>query len=177
MAEHIPLTTSAAASDGFKLHPSTSYRPLSADDRDDDPSKPALPARALRRKRHFWVLELACLLISLLAILANIFLLYCFDGEPITKWSWDKNGISLNSVLSLLSALSRGSLLVPLDEAMGQLMWLAFAERERGLDWVEVYNYAVKGPGGAFQMLWRKKGWGVECVGALVLIMSLGLGT
>lgn len=188
MAEHIPLTAAAAPTDGY-AYPSnspkafykaeTSYRPISPSDEPPEGAPPhgSLPARPLRRKRHFWVLEFSCLAVSLLAIAANVYLLRRFDGEPIPKWAWDKKGISLNSVLSLLSALSRGSLLVPLDEAMGQLMWLAFAERERSLDWVDVYNYAARGPGGALKMVWKRRGWGVECVGALVLIMSLGLGT
>lgn len=185
--EDTPLREAAAPPDGFTYPASngatkpfykteTSYRPISTS---DDPSDPAYnpPARTIRRKCHFWSLEYTCLMLSLVAIMGSILLLRRYEGKPIPKWAWAHNGVSFNSLLSLLSAISRGSLMVPLAEGMGQLMWLAYAERERGLHWVDVYSDTIRGPMGALEMIWRRKGWGIECVGALVLLLTLGMGT
>jgi hypothetical protein len=45
-----------------------------------------------------------------------------------------------------------------MDDAIGQLLWLTFLERERQLDEAELYNEASRGPLGALKLLWRRKG-------------------
>lgn len=97
-------------------------------------------------------------MVSLIAVIASAATLMVFDGKPIPKWSWRSNGISVNAILSLLSALSRSSLLMPIDECMGQLMWLRFATREQRLADIGVYAGAAKGPGGALRLIWRQRG-------------------
>lgn len=109
-------------------------------------------------KVEFWAWEWMALLVSFLAVLASALTLRIFDGRPIPKWSWHTNGISVNSILSLLSTLSRASLLMPIDECMGQLMWLRFAAQQQRLGDITAFNEAARGPLGALKLLWRQKG-------------------
>lgn len=97
-------------------------------------------------------------MVSFLAIAATAVVLILFDGQPIPDWSLGAKGVSVNAILSLLSTLSRASLLIPIDECMGQLMWLWFASKERRLADLEIYNQASRGPLGAAKLLWRQKG-------------------
>lgn len=128
-----------------------SYSPASA--------KP-VPFQMPNKKRNidYWAWEWIALMVSLIAVIASAVTLMLFDGKAIPKWSWRSNGISVNAILSLLSALSRASLLMPIDECMGQLMWLRYATREQRLADVSVYAEAAKGPGGALRLIWRQRG-------------------
>lgn len=132
-------------------HPS--YNPVSG------ASSPVLFQMPIKkRKINYWAWEWISLVISLIAVLASAATLMVFDGKPIPKWSWQTNGISVNAILSLLSALSRSSLLMPIGGCMGQLMWLRFATREQRLADIVAFSSAAKGPGGALKLIWRQKG-------------------
>lgn len=133
--------------------------PPSYDAAASGPPSPA-PFKMVNKKQkiNYWAWEWMALVVSLIAVLVSAATLMVFDGRPIPKWSWQSNGISVNAILSLLSALSRASLLMPIDECMGQLMWLRFASREQRLADVGVYADAAKGPGGALRLIWRQRG-------------------
>ncbi|CAZ81096.1 unnamed protein product [Tuber melanosporum] len=142
----------------------------------DAKSSPTFPLHRKKRRIDYWAWEWLAILVSFLAIVASTIVLLLFDDRAIPAWSWSSGGISVNAILSLLSTLSRASLLVPIDECMGQLMWLWFSKRERRLADVEVYNQASRGPLGALKLCWRQKGWGLGCLGALLMVCSMGLG-
>jgi hypothetical protein len=114
--------------------------------------------RPKKRKLEFWAWEWTALIVSFLAVTASAITLRIFDGRPIPQWSWHSKGISVNSLLSLLSTLSRASLLMPIDECMGQLMWLRFAAQQHRLADVRMYSEATRGPLGALKLMWRQKG-------------------
>lgn len=111
-----------------------------------------------KRKTNYWGWEWMALVVSLIAVLASAATLMVFDQKPIPKWSWSSDGISVNAILSILSAMSRASLLMPIDECMGQLMWLRFAAREQRLADVGVFSAAANGPLGALKLIWRQRG-------------------
>lgn len=137
--------------------------PLRADqhhtmhDLDTKPSS-AFPLHHKKRRIDYWAWEWLAILVSFLAVVTSTVVLFLFDDRPIPAWSWSSGGISVNAILSLLSTMSRASLLVPIDECMGQLMWLWFSKRERRLADVEVYNQASRGPLGALVLFWKQKG-------------------
>ncbi|RPA99467.1 hypothetical protein L873DRAFT_1683865 [Choiromyces venosus 120613-1] len=144
-----------------------------------DPSSKSSPAFPLHRKKRridYWAWEWLAIIVSFFAIVASTVVLMLFDDQAIPSWSLGTGGVSVNAILSLLSTLSRASLLVPIDECMGQLMWLWFSERERRLMDVEVYNQASRGPLGALRLFWRQRGWGLGCLGAMLMLCSMGLG-
>jgi len=122
---------------------------------------------------YIWWFEILALLASGLALMATIMLLKYVDDTAISSWSEEQSGLSINAILSILSTVSRSCLLVPLDEVMGQLMWLAFMQRERRLYDVELYNEASRGPWGAMKLIWRRKRrWASVCSARQLILIT-----
>jgi len=105
--------------------------------------------------------EVSCLVISACAIIATVVVLKLYDGLPIPEWSSEEGtGLTLNAMFSQLSTLSRSCLVIPLDEALGQLMWLVFTKQEgRRLAEAKLYNAASRGRlTSALMLIVRKRG-------------------
>jgi len=113
-------------------------------------------SRSTSHSRWVWWFEMLSLVASAVAIVVTAALLKIFEGKEIPGWATARNGLSLNSIFSLLSTLSRSSMLIPLDDALGQLMWLAFADGPKRLADAELYNQAGRGPLGALRLMWRR---------------------
>jgi hypothetical protein len=69
-----------------------------------------------------------------------------------TRWPL---GITLNAYISVLSAVAKYAMAVPIDEALGQLRWLYFASASgtRKLIDFERFDDATRGPWGALVLL------------------------
>ncbi|RPB17792.1 hypothetical protein P167DRAFT_569531 [Morchella conica CCBAS932] len=141
------------------------------------PSSAPIPLHPQKQRIDYWAWEYVALLVSFLAVATSAVVLLMFDQKPIPAWSWQSNGISVNSIISLLSTLSRASLLMPIDECMGQLMWLRYEYRAQRLADVGLYNEASRGAWGALRLVWRQRGRTLGCLGSFLLIGSLGIGT
>ncbi|KAI5858150.1 hypothetical protein BZA05DRAFT_331567 [Tricharina praecox] len=126
--------------------------------------------------RYTWWFEFVCLMSSATAIAITTGLLIHFDGREIPAWATAGSGLSLNSILSVFSTMSRASLLVPIDQSIGQLYWLAVSKQGRQLSEVELYNEAARGPYGAMRLLWMKRGTGLVSMGCVLTIMVVILG-
>lgn len=122
------------------------------------PSSAPIPLHPQKQRIDYWAWEYVALLVSFLAVATSAVVLLMFDQKPIPAWSWQSNGISVNSIISLLSTLSRASLLMPIDECMGQLMWLRYEYRAQRLADVGLYNEASRGAWGALRLVWRQRG-------------------
>lgn len=119
--------------------------------------------RATSHSQHTWYLEAGALAFSAIAIGLTAGFLQQLDGHRIPNWASVGSGLSLNSILSVLSIVARSSLLIPLDEALGQLMWVSFSRRANRLDEVELFHRASRGPVGALRLIWRKHFRYVPC--------------
>ncbi|KAF8539490.1 hypothetical protein BDD12DRAFT_882266 [Trichophaea hybrida] len=135
---------------------------------------PAILKRTSHR-RYIWCFEILSLIVSGTAILVTAALLKHFENKDIPIWATTRNGLSLNAIFSVLSTLSRSSMLIPLDDALGQLMWLAYAKKPRRLAETELYNQASRGPLGAVKLLWRRR-FSLASLAAVLMILQLGLG-
>ncbi|KAF8245682.1 hypothetical protein K440DRAFT_633323 [Wilcoxina mikolae CBS 423.85] len=102
-----------------------------------------------------------------------------YSGLPIPDWSSEEGtGLTLNAMFSLLSTLSRSCLVIPLDEALGQLMWLVFTkEQGRRLAEAKLYNAASRGRlTSALKLILRKRGRGITSLGCGLMVLGIGLG-
>jgi len=108
--------------------------------------------------RYTWWFEFASLMSSAVAIGTTVAVLFYFDGKTIPHWATAGSGLSLNSILSVFSTMSRACLLVPIDQSIGQLYWLAVAHSGRHLSEAELYNEASRGPYGAGKLFWKRRG-------------------
>ncbi|KAI5837342.1 hypothetical protein DFP73DRAFT_589071 [Morchella snyderi] len=141
------------------------------------PSSAPIPLHPQKQRIDYWAWEFIALIVSFIAVATSAVVLLMFDQKPIPAWSWQSNGISVNSIISLLSTLSRASLLMPIDECMGQLMWLRYEYRAQRLADVGLYNEASRGAWGALRLVWKQRGRTLGCLGSFLLIGSLGIGT
>ncbi|KAL1623848.1 hypothetical protein SLS54_004311 [Diplodia seriata] len=76
------------------------------------------------------------------------------DHKLLPKWPFD---ISINVFVSVLSIVSRTTLMVPLTSCIGQLKWL-WIKRERPLADLQFFDEASRGPLGALKLFYRTKG-------------------
>jgi hypothetical protein len=111
-----------------------------------------------RMHRYTWWFEFMSLVSSAAAIGVTVAVLLYFDGRTIPHWATAGSGLSLNSILSVFSTVSRACLLVPIDQSIGQLYWLAISHSGRQLSEAELYNEASRGPYGAVKLLWKRRG-------------------
>jgi hypothetical protein len=69
---------------------------------------------------EWWLLEIISWAFSALCMITIIAVLFIYDGNEIPKWAL---GLTLNGLISVLSASAKAALLLPTAEALGQLKW------------------------------------------------------
>ena len=123
-----------------------------------------------------WLLEMVSWLISAICMGAIIAVLVVLRDKPITKWPFDRIGLSLNTFVSVCSRIAGAALLLPVAEALGQLKWNWFINGGSKKMWdFEMFDNASRGPWGAFLLLIHTKGKTIAALGALVTIFCLAL--
>ena len=95
-----------------------------------------------------WFFSAVCMMII-------IIVLWKVDGKQMPKW---KLGISINAFISIFSGFAKSALLLPTAEALGQLKWNWFRNKEKKMMDFEVLDSASRGPWGSFVLLARTKG-------------------
>ena len=99
-----------------------------------------------------WLYEISSLALSVLAVITLICVLRAYENRPNPQW---RLGISLNTVVSILSTVFRASLMLPVAHALSQSGWIWFTQRPRPLSDICWYDSASRGPLGSVQLLWR----------------------
>lgn len=102
-----------------------------------------------------WLFEILALLCSAGLLVAACILLRTFDEEPQPIW----NMISLNTIISWISTLSKALILLPISQCLGQLKWTWFAGKPRALSDVNDFDAASRGVAGSLQLLLAKSRW------------------
>ncbi|KAE9972415.1 hypothetical protein BLS_004043 [Venturia inaequalis] len=70
----------------------------------------------------WWLGEILCWVAGTLCIGAIILVLALYDGQPVpSRWPL---GITLNAFISVISAVGKFSLAVPVNECIGELKWI-----------------------------------------------------
>jgi hypothetical protein len=141
-AHHIPPTEASHKSDS-STH-SKDYAPIGAR------SNSHRSHRLLTGWLRCWGWELGACLSSLTAFFAIVGFLRAYEGRPQPHWPY---GITLNSAISWLSVLMKGSLLVPAAACISQCVWINLTESDN-LRCLETYDAASRGPWGAIGMFW-----------------------
>ena len=101
-----------------------------------------------------WWIEILSLGGSVASFVGLVALLAHYDPRPQPNWS----RLSLNTVISFLSVISKGLLLIPVNRALGQLKWSWFKTASRPLDNLRSFDKASRGVLGCFDLLWLTKG-------------------
>ncbi|KAM5350587.1 hypothetical protein ACJ41O_007092 [Fusarium nematophilum] len=118
--------------------------------------------------KTWWLEGLSCLF-SIAAIVALVVLLQKFDDKPLPIFPL---GLTLNTLIALLSTSTRACLILVIEESVSQLKWL-WLRRERPLKDFEVFDEASRGPWGSLRLLARTGSWPPSLIAAVVLVSSL----
>lgn len=102
-----------------------------------------------------WAFELFSWTLSAACLVWIFLVLYFRQDKSLPSWPF---AITINALISVLSAIMKSSLLLPVEVAIGQLKWNWFRRRDRPLIDFETYDSATRGPWGSVFLLLRDKG-------------------
>jgi hypothetical protein len=123
-----------------------------------------------------WQWEFAASAFSLACFVAVVLVLAIYHNKSLSRWNFVFD-ISLNTLIALLSTLSRTALLVPVASCISQLKWIHLAHSPRTLRAVQIFDDASRGPWGSLQLIWklhfRTK---LATWGSIITILSLTMG-
>lgn len=114
------------------------------------------PQRSLLRPDWFrnfqetWILELLGLLCSAIGLIAIAIILRKYDGKQRPTWS-----VSLNAIVSILSAIVNIGALYSVTHAVNQLKWVWFSEKERTLADIQMFDSASRGVFGSMALIFH----------------------
>ncbi|KAI0848145.1 hypothetical protein F5Y00DRAFT_262777 [Daldinia vernicosa] len=131
-----------------------------------------------KRKRfrlRDWLWEFGAAVLSIGCTTAVVAVLYAFQGKELSSWNFIFR-ISLNSFVSILSGLSRASLLVSVASCISQLKWIYFTKSAASLYRMEIFDLASRGPWGALVLLWHMNIKAkLAAAASLITILSFGI--
>jgi hypothetical protein len=102
-----------------------------------------------------WWPEILCCLISVVCLVALVLVLQAYDDQPLPAWS---GGITLNTIVALLSTVCRTLFVVAASQALSQAKWNWFKGSPRPLTDLSVFDDASRGPWGSLKLLFTIKG-------------------
>ncbi|TDZ30565.1 hypothetical protein CTRI78_v011867 [Colletotrichum trifolii] len=105
------------------------------------------------------------------SLAAMMTLLARFDGKGVFAW----HGVTLNTVVSILSVTIKASIAFVIAECMAQWKWILFAREERPLIDFDRIDEATRGPLGSLRIILRtRSAWAVQ-FGAVLTMLAIGL--
>lgn len=116
-----------------------------------------------------WVWEICGAILSIVCIALMIGLLVNIEGMSYAHWQYS---ISPNTVLAIISAFTKASMLVPVSACLGQLKWTK--DDQKFLYHFQVLDQASRGPWGALWVFWNIKS-GYAITAAALTIISIAL--
>ena len=97
-----------------------------------------------------WIPELLGLLCSAAALITIVTILFRYDGKQRPEWK-----ISLNAVVSILSAIVTAGALYNVTHGVSQLKWAWVSEKDRKLVDIQAFDSGSRGGFGAIALLFH----------------------
>jgi hypothetical protein len=142
---------------------------------DDRSSKSEKPTQRQRFGKdslgRLWLVELTSLILAVIAFAAIIITLMLHQDRPIPKWP---SLISINTLVSIFTAILKASMLLPIAEGVSQLKWLWFREIRPLID-LERFDSASRGPWGCFLLLVKRHTNYLAALGAIITITAMAV--
>ncbi|RAQ99693.1 hypothetical protein DDE82_007996 [Stemphylium lycopersici] len=134
------------------------------------------PKRAKIFHLRDWVWEITAAVFSLTCLVAIIIVLRTHQEKSLASWHFVYD-ITLNTLVALLSTLSRTALIVPVASCISQLKWIHLVSSPRPLRELQIFDDASRGPWGSLELIWRLHfRTKLATWGALITIVSLTMG-
>ncbi|ETN37112.1 uncharacterized protein HMPREF1541_08102 [Cyphellophora europaea CBS 101466] len=116
-----------------------------------------------------WEIATGALCIALLATIAGI--LFGYDGKPTPSLP---ESVTINAIISVLSTLAKGCLLVVVAAALRQERWLHFSRNPAALSITDEYEEASRGPWGSMLLGVKARGSLRALLLAAVTVLAFG---
>ena len=117
------------------------------------------------------LLHILAILGSGLSMIAIGLLLARYNDQPIFDW----DGVTLNAIIAVLSAMSKAMLAYTLSECLGQAKWIWFSSQQRPLSDIDLIDGGSRGPLGCFKILKQPIASSFISMGAIVVILSVAI--
>ncbi|KAL5000849.1 hypothetical protein BDV10DRAFT_199783 [Aspergillus recurvatus] len=118
---------------------------------------------------EWFILEVLAIVVSAGALITLVAVLATYDRKPQPNWYY----MSLNSLISWLSTISKACILFFVSEALGQSKWVWFAQEERPIRNIRTFDSASRGPYGALELIWTLRGRHFAVVGSVAVVLAL----
>jgi hypothetical protein len=102
-----------------------------------------------------WFIEILSCIMSLAALIAIIIVLKEYDQKTMPSWPL---GITLNTLLAFLTAVSQAGFVNPVFQGLSQMKWNWFVDKDRPLADFEKFDNASRGSWGSFLLVFSMKG-------------------
>lgn len=127
---------------------------------------------------HFrdWSWEIVSAVFSAACVVAVLVVLKVYQERSLSSWHF-VHDITLNTLIALLSTLSRTALIVSVASCLSQLKWIYFLRSPRSLQEMQIFDDASRGPWGSLELIWSL-GFKTKLAtwGSLIMILSLTMG-
>jgi hypothetical protein len=117
-----------------------------------------------------WVCETIVMALSMGCLAAIALVVNAFDGQAIPQFS---AGLTLNTIVSVLSTTVRSGMIFVVSASMGQLKWCWLGQSRRRLLDMQAMDDASRGPMGAITMLSSLTGGTVAAFGAVITVLMV----
>ncbi|KAI2640860.1 hypothetical protein GGS26DRAFT_180332 [Hypomontagnella submonticulosa] len=135
-----------------------------------------IPEEISKTRRHhvfrFWPWEIGSVVVSFGLIAATFSILSHYNEQKVPEWPFS---INLNTLVALISTIMRAAMLVGVAEVISQTKWTWFS-RPRPLSHLQYFDAASRSVSGSLSLLFVAPGSTLGVIGALVTILSLGMG-
>ncbi|MCJ1428148.1 hypothetical protein MMC29_006056 [Sticta canariensis] len=120
-----------------------------------------------------WIWEILALLVSILALMMIVLILYLFQGRSLLDWPCP---ITINSLIAICSTVMKAALSVPVAASISQAKWDWFHQEEgQTLADMEIYDQASRGLWGAMRMLTEIRWRHFSSFWAIIIILTLAI--
>ncbi|KAH8690536.1 hypothetical protein BGW36DRAFT_364108 [Talaromyces proteolyticus] len=120
---------------------------------------------------EWYIWEVLAVIVSAGTLVAMLAILGAFNKKPQPGWKL----MSLNSLISWLSTISKGCILFAINETLGQLKWVWFTQKTRPVPNLRSFDTASRGFWGSAQLIWELRGRHFAALGGLAVILALAL--
>jgi hypothetical protein len=162
----------------LQQHPDDHDRgsPNGAEKLHDNPHQRQQPTLYARWLEDWWLGELVAMLSSCALVVALCVVLKKYDGQQVPSFgTWFDSGITLGTLVALLTTLAVAMALSTVQECLSQLKWLWYSGASRPLEDVETYDRASRGLLGSVQLMWKLRSTPTASFGALLTLAHLAL--
>lgn len=109
---------------------------------------------------NWWMPEILAWIVAVACLVALCIILHEYDGKPLPGWH---HGITLNTIVAILSTVSKMLLMIPVAEGLSQMKWLWYGKKrnaggENLMDFQDI-DKASRGAFGSFPLLWKARYW------------------